>query len=138
VTPAVVLSGLGVYLGNGSDSTRPVFAILLSAPLVMTVIGVLRDQIRRSVLWWAATALSALAAPPVIFVAALILMPVPSLLFVLAGTSYPADGISVLPGLALIAVPFAAVVAHAVVSPPGRTTTADEPVVDLAARPAPA
>ncbi|WFE28511.1 hypothetical protein O7623_04675 [Solwaraspora sp. WMMD791] len=138
VAPTVTLAGLGVYLGNGADSTVPVFAVLLTVPLAMTVIGVLRDRNRPAGMWWTASVLSALAAPPVIFVAALLLMPVPSALFVLAGTGYPADGVSVLPGMALIAVPVGAVVAHAVVSPPGQPATADDPLVDLAGRPAPA
>ncbi|WJK38950.1 hypothetical protein O7608_20930 [Solwaraspora sp. WMMA2056] len=138
VAPTVALAGLGIYLGNGVDSTVPVFAVLLTVPLAMTMIGVLRDRNRHAGMWWTATALSALATPPVIFVAAVLLMPVPSALFVLAGTGYPADGVSVLPAIALIAVPVGAVVAHAVMSPPGQPATADDPLVDLAGRPAPA
>jgi hypothetical protein len=111
--PALALAGLGVFLGNGVDEGLAAIGVLLALPLAVVLYAVMRRhrQGRRAptaALW---TGLTVLAAPLTIAFAYLAMMPgmfVPIFLFALAGTGYPADGLSLVPGALLVALPIAA------------------------------
>jgi hypothetical protein len=111
--PALVLAGLGAFLGNGVDEGLAAMGVLLAVPLAVVLFAVMRRHRARrraltAALW---TGLTVLAAPLTIAFAYLAMMPgmfVPVFLFGLAGTGYPADGISLVPGALLVALPVAA------------------------------
>ncbi|MBO3737927.1 hypothetical protein [Actinoplanes flavus] len=112
---ALVVAGIGLrggpeweYLGEPGT--------LLALPLAVVVTALLRRHRprrrgRTAALWTALTAGALVATVPVLLMAAMMLSFVADLLFQIDGTSYPADGISVLPGALVLLLPLATVLA---------------------------
>ena len=109
--PAALLVALGLFIGNGIAEEIASVGVLLAVPLAMVVAVVVRGRPRRRWLWWTGLALS-IPAGPIGTLVLVYLMFVPDLLFALAGTGYPADGLSVLPAAILVALPVAAALAN--------------------------
>ncbi|GIE35638.1 hypothetical protein Ait01nite_086830 [Actinoplanes italicus] len=116
VVPTVILAGLGAYLGNGVSDRTSIYGVVLSLPLAVLVTAVLRRHRSRrrgrtTALWGM---LTVVAVPSTIAFYLAAVMPlgfVAQILFTIDGTGYPADGLSVLPGAALLLLPAAFVLA---------------------------
>jgi hypothetical protein len=111
--PGLVLGGLGVYFGNGVDAEVATLGVLLALPLAVVVVAVMRRHRPRrrgltTALWAGLTIAVAPVSIAVLYGVMVAAMFVPELLFGLAGTGYPADGLSVVPGALLVAVPLGA------------------------------
>ncbi|HWS36298.1 MAG TPA: hypothetical protein VN408_26630, partial [Actinoplanes sp.] len=112
VVPAALLAGFGVYFGNGVEGLVSGSPVFLGLPLAVVITAVLRRHRTRRPGWTTAVwTLLALAAAPaglaVLYAAVMPLSFVPNILFAIDGTSYPADGVSVIPGAALLLLPAA-------------------------------
>ncbi|MFC4065275.1 hypothetical protein [Actinoplanes subglobosus] len=114
--PPAVTAGFGVFLGNGAGDQVSIFGVFLSLPFAVTVAAVLRRHRARrrgrTAAIWTLLAVAGLPGALALFLAAI--MPLSfaaNLLFVVDGTGYPADGVSVLPGATLILLPAAIMLA---------------------------
>ncbi|WP_433790559.1 hypothetical protein [Actinoplanes sp. CA-252034] len=114
--PPAAVAGFGVFLGNGATDGTSGFGLVLSVPFAVLVTAVLRRhrprRHGRTALTWALLTVAGLPASVVLVIAAM--MPLSfaaDLLFAVDGTGYPADGISMLPGAALILLPAAVLLA---------------------------
>jgi hypothetical protein len=113
--PPAILAGTGLFFGNGVDETVTEFGMLIGLPLAVVVIALTRRhrprRRGRTVALWTAIALAGVPGTTALFFFGILVADfVPNLLFALEGTSYPADGISVLPGAALLMLPVAALI----------------------------
>ncbi|MEV6300127.1 hypothetical protein AB0M02_12055 [Actinoplanes sp. NPDC051861] len=115
--PVAVAAGVAPYLGNGEGETAPALAGTAALSLGVVVAAVVRQhRVRRrgrTVALWGALAVAAVpGAVAVLYLGIFVLMVVPSMLFLVDGTGYPADGISVLPGAAVLVLPAAMLTAY--------------------------
>jgi hypothetical protein len=114
--PVMILAGSGVYLGNGVGDQLSLFGVMLSLPLAVLVTALLRRHRprrrgRTAALWTLLTVVAAAAVIPFCLAAIMPLAFTAEILFTIDGTGYPADGLSVLPGAALLLLPAAFVLA---------------------------
>jgi hypothetical protein len=128
--PVAVLAALGPYLGNGDPGTVAMWGSLLGLPLAVVVAGVLRRHRARrrgltTGIWVALTVVGAPMTVPVVFASFALLMVVPSLLFTIDGTSYPADGLSVVPGAMVLLIPAGLLVSYREGGAPKTAVTPD-------------
>jgi hypothetical protein len=114
--PVAVVAGFGLYLGNGASDQVSMFGIMLSLPLAVAVTALLRRhrprRRGRTAVIWTLAVVVAVPATIAFFLAAI--MPLSftaEILFLIDGTGYPADGVSVLPGATLLLLPAAFVLA---------------------------
>ncbi|GAA1635281.1 hypothetical protein [Actinoplanes couchii] len=110
--PAAGLAGLGVFLGNGVNDTVAGTAILAGLPLAVLLAALLRihrpRRRGRTALLWTMFALAGVPGTMVLLYAGVgLLMFVPNILFSIDSSGYPADGLSVVPGSALLILPAA-------------------------------
>ncbi|SDT81323.1 hypothetical protein [Actinoplanes derwentensis] len=137
VVPIGLLVGLGVYFGNGASESFAGAGIALGLPLAVLVTALVRRhrprRRGRTALLWSSLAVAAVPATIVLLYAAIMLLAfVPEILFKIDGTSYPADGLSVVPGAALLVLPAAVWLAG---RPGGAPTTAPGPQPDSGPEP---
>ncbi|HEX8345068.1 MAG TPA: hypothetical protein VF657_10025, partial [Actinoplanes sp.] len=131
------LWGVGTYLSTPGRQVSTSLGVPAALLLAVVVVAVLyRHPARR---WgvtaglWAAVALAGvLASGLVVAVGAYLLGFVPGILFEVGGSSYPADGVSLVPGAALLGMVVAAQVAQWI----GRADGTSGPVQAPAAVPA--
>ncbi|MEV4517630.1 hypothetical protein AB0K00_52820 [Dactylosporangium sp. NPDC049525] len=130
--PALLLGAWGAGTGAGVPNDITTIGLLLTVPMMVLAIGILRGPRRspRSALWitlvLASPALSAL----VVAAALLLSIFVANVLFTVAGSSWAADGMSLLPGAVVVAVAVGVMVARHVIraEPPGQPVPADHPI----------
>jgi hypothetical protein len=116
VLPVALIAYLGVYLGNGVSDQVSIFGVVLSLPLAVLVTAVLRRHRprrrgRTAALWGALTVVAVPLTVAFYLAAIMPLQFAAQILFTVDGTGYPADGLSVLPGAALMLLPAAFVLA---------------------------
>ncbi|WP_430789992.1 hypothetical protein [Actinoplanes sp. G11-F43] len=115
VVPAGAVAGLSVLLGNGSDDSAAGLGMMLGLPLAVVVTALLRRhrprRRGRTALIWTLLTVAAVPATVAVIYLAILLSFVPTILFQIDGTGYPADGISVVPGTVLMLLPAAVWVA---------------------------
>ncbi|GGN17468.1 hypothetical protein GCM10010109_30210 [Actinoplanes campanulatus] len=115
--PVIVLLAAGAGLRGGAGlEDLGALGIFAGLPLAVVVTALLRRHRPRRrgrtvALWSALTAGAVVATVPLLLAAAMMLAFVAELLFQIDGTSYPADGISVLPGALVLLLPMATVLA---------------------------
>jgi hypothetical protein len=131
------LWGVGTYLSTPGRQVSTSLGVPAALLLAVVVVAVLyRHPARRGGVTaglWAAVALAGvLASGLVVAVGAYLLGFVPGILFEVGGSSYPADGVSLLPGAALLGMVVAAQVAQWI----GRADGTSGPVQAPAAVPA--
>ncbi|WP_121160815.1 hypothetical protein [Micromonospora pisi] len=106
--PALLLAGFGATTGLGIGQHVTSYGALLVGPLFVVVVALLwwhpAGRRRGPVALWTALAAvgGALVTVPVVFAGLVFSMFGSSMLFTLAGTSYPADGVSVVPGVTVV------------------------------------
>ncbi|GIG42166.1 hypothetical protein ACFO1B_00525 [Dactylosporangium siamense] len=127
VAPAVLLGAGGALTGAGVSNDVTGGGLLLSAPMMVLAAGILRGRRARSAIWitlvLASPALSALVGA-----AALILsMFVANLLFAVAGSSWAADGLSLLPGAVVLALIAGVAAARTLIRPGPDPLTSQHP-----------
>ncbi|GAB3826728.1 hypothetical protein GCM10027610_008850 [Dactylosporangium cerinum] len=125
--PAVLLGADGVLTGAGVSNNVTGGGLLLTAPMMVLVAGILRGRRARSAIW-----LTLVLASPVLSVlvaaAALVLsMFAANLLFAVAGSSWAADGLSLLPGAVVLALITGVAVAHKLIHPQPDPLTSQHP-----------
>ncbi|MEQ4303323.1 hypothetical protein ABNF97_18375 [Plantactinospora sp. B6F1] len=130
--PAMVLAAFGTATGAGIEPGKTSFGVLLAVPLVVVVVALLRRHRpnRRTVVLWTGLTLAGLpASVPFVFVSVFVSIFLSAPLFALAGTSYPADGLAVLPGVALLALTAGGLIAPLTVPHTGRSSPVAGPPV---------
>jgi hypothetical protein len=127
VLPAAVAAaaGLAPVRADSEDTGYASFGALAGLPLAVLVVALLRRHRARrrgrTVAVWALLVLAALPGTVVLLVAALFLAQVvPNLLFATEGLGYPADGLSIVPGAALLMAPIAVLASARLDGMPGR------------------
>ncbi|BBH69418.1 hypothetical protein ACTI_61030 [Actinoplanes sp. OR16] len=113
---AVAVAGLSPVPAASEDNGSALWGATVGLPLAVLTIGLLRrhrarPRGRTAALWVLMAAAGAPATIALWLGSAFFLSMVPDLLFAIEGLGYPADGISVVPGAALLVTPFAALVA---------------------------
>ncbi|MEU4235832.1 hypothetical protein [Actinoplanes sp. NPDC026619] len=116
--PAAVVAVAGsLPVPTGTEDTGyAIFGAFVGLPLAVVVIALLRRhrprRRGRTAALWALLALAALPGTIVLWITSVFPAHIaPDLLFAIEGLGYPADGISALPGAALLMTPIAAIVA---------------------------
>ncbi|WP_285473501.1 hypothetical protein [Actinoplanes sp. NBRC 101535] len=132
VLPVALVVAAGTYpVDTGSEDTGyGLWGALAGVPVAVVVLWLLRRHRSRrrgrTVAVWTALTLAGIPGVVVLFLAGLYLGAfAPNMLFIVEGSGYPADGLSIVPGAALLLLPLAAVAAAridgrpAVVAEPG-------------------
>jgi hypothetical protein len=122
---AVVGAGLAPVPTGSEDSGSAYLGAFVGLPLAVAVVALLRrHRVRRrggTTALWVLLALAGLPGTIVLWMAGAFPGHIaPDLLFAIEGLGYPADGVSVVPGAALLVVPIAAIVSIRLDGNPGR------------------
>ncbi|AVT36838.1 hypothetical protein [Plantactinospora sp. BB1] len=137
--PAAVLGGFGTATGAGVEPGNTSIGVLLAVPLGVVVVALLRlhRPDRRTVALWTGLTLAGLPGTvPLVIVSVVVSIFVSAPLFALAGTSYPADGVAVLPAAALLALVAGGLIAPLTVPHSGQPSPAAAPPSTAAPLPA--
>ena len=115
--PALVLGAGGAMTGAGVPNDVTGAGVLLTGPMMVLVAGILRGRHRRarSARWITLVLASPVLSVPVVAASLVVSMFAANLLFAVAGSSWAADGLSLLPGAVVLAVPLGVAVARAVI-----------------------
>lgn len=101
--PALLLGACGAATGAGVSNDVTAAGMLLAAPLMVLTAGTLRGP-RRTALWTTLVLASPVLSALVVALALLLSIFVANVLFAVAGSSWAADGLSLLPGAVVLAV----------------------------------
>jgi hypothetical protein len=118
---ALLFGAWGGATGAGVPYELTAAGVLFSAPMIVMVVGVMRaGQPRRrpaTAVWIALMLASPVVSALVVMLALTLSIIGAGILFAVAGSSWQADGLSLLPGAVLLAVPAGAVVARVLIHP---------------------
>ncbi|MEU4560458.1 hypothetical protein AB0F72_18940 [Actinoplanes sp. NPDC023936] len=135
---AVTVSGLAPVPVNSEESGNALAGAFVGMPLAVLTVALLGWHRERSVPRTLAMVVAGIPGTLVLWLAAVfVLSIVPSLLFSIEGTGYPADGVSVVPGAALLVVPLAVLAAArldprvATADPAGGSTVEGKPIATV-------
>jgi hypothetical protein len=120
--PALLLGACGAATGAGVPYEATIAGVLFSGPMTALAVGVMwvrrhRQRLDRIAIWTGLIMASPLAGILITISALILSMFAANILFSIAGSSWQADGLSLLPGAVVLAAPIAAIAARWLVRP---------------------
>ncbi|GAA1525363.1 hypothetical protein GCM10009827_047590 [Dactylosporangium maewongense] len=121
--PVLLLGALGLTTGAGVPSDITITGLLLSAPMLLTVIAVMRTRRpaggwARPTLWTVLVLTSPVLSFLLVAASLLLSMFAANVLFTVAGSSWAADGMSLLPGAVILTLTIGVLTARKLIRTP--------------------
>jgi hypothetical protein len=130
----VAVAGLTPVPATSEDTGNALWGGLVGVPLAVLTIGLLRRHRPRprgrTTAVWTLLVLAGIPASMVLWIAGIYFMVAPEILFAIEGLGYPADGLSVVPGAALLVMPLAGLAAARLDAPGLSLKSVDASTVD--------
>ncbi|MEV0134610.1 hypothetical protein AB0H83_39890 [Dactylosporangium sp. NPDC050688] len=132
IAPALLLGAAGAATGAGVPNHWTEAGVLLAAPMMVLAAAILRGPRRgraRTAVWTTVVLASPALSVPVVAGSLMLSIFVANVLFVVAGSSWAADGLALLPGAVVLAAVAGAAVARWVIRPEAPSTDPAVPPV---------